>query len=292
MKSTIKTRSCLLLIIVMFSLPQGELSAQDEQHRLVLRTHESALVSAFPLALWINARFYRPDSNYHEHLRGWKNPVDETARKILHDRLFQDHEQVPQKISDYLLRAIVVYPLLYFPRKSQPTYEFHDQPLSSFDDAKFFFSYVEAQGLTLLVTQVAKIVFDRHRPWLAYENVSAPMYVDAPRETANVSFFSGHTSAVFAAASFHHRMIQRFQGGGLHNAEVWGPYLAATLVGLARISADKHYLTDVITGAIIGTLVARWVVDLSDYTISDGGGPSLQRLGRQAIPIVSFNITL
>ena len=240
---------------------------QNQRHELTLSRYESALVSGFPFAFWVEEKYHRPDPDHLKRDRGWKNPVDQAARSLLHDRVFQNKEKLPQKISDVLRTAITIYPLLYFPRQNEPRYEFHSQPFSAFDDAAFFFSYAESQAINLLATSLVKVATRRHRPWVSYRNFDSPFYEHADRENANQSFFSGHTSAVFASASFHHRMLQRFRGNGFGDAEVWGVYLAAAVTGLMRISADKHYLTDVVTGAVVGTLVGRWVVDISDYEI-------------------------
>ena len=137
----------------------------------------------------------------------------------------------------------------------------------------------------MLATSLVKVAARRHRPWLSYRNFDSPFYRQGDRENANQSFFSGHTSAAFAAASFHHRMLQRFRGKDFGDAEVWGVYLAAAVTGLMRISADKHYFTDVVTGAAVGTLTAKWVVDISDYKIVHDGVPA-----PATIPILYFAI--
>lgn len=60
----------------------------------------------------------------------------------------------------------------------------------------------------------------------------------------NHSFPSGHTAAAFTGASF----IQQRYG-----MEYGIPaYIAATLVGVSRITSDNHYLQDVVAGAAIG----------------------------------------
>lgn len=251
----------------MFGIAE-RVSAQSAEHRLRLNEFESALVSGIPITLWLGETLYRPDSAYREHDRGWKNPLDAAAREVFHNRFFQNREKLPAAISDHLRNAVILYPLLFFPRKNEPRYEFH-QPFAMFDDARFLVSYLEAQSATLLATHIAKYLANRQRPWVAYRNFSSPHYRDGQPERANVSFFSGHASVAFTAASFHHRMLTRFQGKSFRDGEVWGVYLAATLVGVMRISADKHYFTDVLTGAAVGTLLARWVVDLSDYEVID-----------------------
>lgn len=68
---------------------------------------------------------------------------------------------------------------------------------------------------------------------------------ERPDHSDNKSFPSGHTSASFQGAAFIH---QRY---GIQYAIP--AYLGATFVGYSRIYADKHDLTDVIVGAVIGS---------------------------------------
>jgi hypothetical protein len=73
------------------------------------------------------------------------------------------------------------------------------------------------------------------------------------------SFPSGHTTAAFAAASVLTSELQRSHPGA---ARVAGPLLygGATVVGLSRLYNDKHWTSDVVMGAAVGTLVGRRVV--------------------------------
>ncbi len=62
---------------------------------------------------------------------------------------------------------------------------------------------------------------------------------------AGYSFPSGHTSVAFSGASFIHRRYG-FKKAGI-------AYLSAAFVGWSRIQANKHYPSDVVAGAILGT---------------------------------------
>ena len=71
----------------------------------------------------------------------------------------------------------------------------------------------------------------------------------------NSSFPSGHTTVAFAAATVFameykdHPLIPIIS------------YSAATLIGLSRITENKHWITDVVAGAALGYLTGRQVVN-------------------------------
>ena len=74
---------------------------------------------------------------------------------------------------------------------------------------------------------------------------------ERPDESNDRSFPSGHTSSSFAAAATLHKR---------HGWEVGVPaHIVATFVGIARVKADKHYVHDVIAGAVIGE-AAGWLL--------------------------------
>ncbi len=133
----------------------------------------------------------------------------------------------------------------------------------------------EALALTLGIQQVVANSVSRERPYgrtcgtseLA-ENNDDCEDVDRYR-----SFFSGHASLSFTAATAtctHHAYLPLQSG----HAE-WVPCVAglafAGVTGFARMGADMHYATDVLTGAAVGSLVG-WFVPWLHYTT--GYGPA------------------
>lgn len=78
---------------------------------------------------------------------------------------------------------------------------------------------------------------------------------DAEGNTINSSFPSGHTTVAFAAATV---FAMEYKDKPLVPIL---SYTAATLIGLSRITENKHWLTDIVAGAAIGFLTGQQVVN-------------------------------
>lgn len=101
--------------------------------------------------------------------------------------------------------------------------------------------------LGLLVTNLTlKPLVERARPWLDW-----PIIPLVTEKDPN-SFPSGHTCAAFAAAMIWVRTLPRRSGRIIAAA-------AAVLMGLSRLYVGVHYPSDVLAGAVIGSLCA-WIV--------------------------------
>ncbi|MDR1527768.1 MAG: phosphatase PAP2 family protein [Dysgonamonadaceae bacterium] len=77
---------------------------------------------------------------------------------------------------------------------------------------------------------------------------------ERPDYSNRQSFPSGHTSTAFVAAEFLHQEYK--------DQSVWisiGGYSMASLIGVARVYNNRHWVSDVITGAGIGILSTKIV---------------------------------
>ncbi len=112
---------------------------------------------------------------------------------------------------------------------------------------------VEAVSLSIDLNQLVKFTVGRRRPFVNYQNQDVLKRDPAPADF-NASFYSGHTNMAFAivAATGTVATLRDYRGAPW----IWGigmPVAAAT--GYFRIAADRHYLTDVLTGALLGSAV-------------------------------------
>ena len=111
---------------------------------------------------------------------------------------------------------------------------------------------VEAVAIAADLNQLVKFAVGRERPFVHFGNYADP---DRPADADdNLSFYSGHTSMAFsfAAAAGTVANLRGYKSAPW----VWGVGTAlASGVAYFRVAADRHYLTDVLTGAVIGAAV-------------------------------------
>lgn len=106
------------------------------------------------------------------------------------------------------------------------------------------FTILFCLGLCFLVNNIAiKNIVNRARPYETLEGLR--VLVSLPGDS---SFPSGHSCASFAGA---YAVTRCFKKGG------W-IYILAALIALSRIYVGVHYPTDVLAGAIVGTVVAAF----------------------------------
>ena len=146
--------------------------------------------------------------------------------------------------------------------------------LAAFGAYGFFFKNEKMKTTTLIATQayitasavesVAKLISGRTRPSY-YTNGSEPepRFLGPFAKTAAISsnrnlyssFPSGHTTVAFAAATV---FALEYKDKPIVPVIA---YSAASLIGLSRITENKHWITDVFVGAALGYLSGKQVVN-------------------------------
>ncbi len=151
-------------------------------------------------------------------------------------------------------------------------FQYEIYSLAAFETYGLIFKNTKVKTTTLLATQavvtgllvesVIKTLTGRTRPNFYGEGIEAQPTFKGPfanlsktanGKRSNSSFPSGHTTAAFAAATvfaveFKNRPVIPIVA-----------YTIASLVGVSRITENKHWATDVFTGAALGYLTGRQV---------------------------------
>lgn len=106
---------------------------------------------------------------------------------------------------------------------------------------------LDSMLVTLAITEALKVGIARERPAFYFGEGERTSSGEGP----NKSFPSGHTSFAFAAATSAATLsFLRDYDSAPYIAAAGGTLAVST--GLFRIFADKHWATDVITGAVLG----------------------------------------
>jgi len=194
-----------------------------------------------------------------------RNPFDETFRDAF--RLSSPGQRrTAANVSDVLVAALWLYEAVVDP--FIVAWAVHGQSATG---AQMFLIDAEVQTITAALQGVVAAIVGRERP-LSRD-------CDDPAETLgresgvcsgndrHRSFFSGHTSQAFAAAGaqcMHHLHLPLY-GSLTPFVPCAASFAVAAMAGGLRIMADRHYMSDVLTGATVGTLVGVLVPWLLHY---------------------------
>ncbi len=145
--------------------------------------------------------------------------------------------------------------------------------------------------VTAGVTYVTKVMVGRKRPYAYNTDLSLEeRHRIAEKEGADafLSFFSGHSSAAFAAAAFTSTVFEDSNGQSGWSRAVWGTTMSlAAFTAVARVKAGVHYPSDVLVGALVGTAIGHLVPAFHrrDKDVGPGGTSSRPLFLGLSIPV-------
>jgi membrane-associated phospholipid phosphatase len=209
-----------------------------------------------------------------------QNSFDEWGRRTFGAATYEA-SRTAQDVSDVLLSLNVAYPLLvdalivsYWYRRSPEV------------ATQIGLISLEAMAVGSMLQGPTAAFASRERPYGRECGKSIPANLDDCESRDRYrSYFSGHTTIAFASATVtcsHHARHDLF-GDELADGIACGAAVtSAATVGAMRIAGNKHYITDVATGAAVGTLSGLAVPWLLHY------GP----LARVATPVANSSIRL
>ena len=111
--------------------------------------------------------------------------------------------------------------------------------------------WAETFLINAALTGLTKSLAHRTRPYAYNPNVAA---AEKMKRDTRLSFFSGHTSSAAATSIFTAQIFADLYPNSRWKPLVWtGAAVLPLATGLMRYRAGKHFPTDILVGAIVGT---------------------------------------
>lgn len=173
------------------------------------------------------------------------------------DRNFMFEENLDFKLaSDITVYTSLALPIIYS--------FFTDFTKEEF--VNYNFKYAQLQLINAGITMWTKNLVTRYRPYTYDNNLEMK---DRRKSDGRNSFFSGHTTMAFGAATYLAYSYELTNNSRLNKNLVWGGTLVlASSTGLFRILAGRHFLSDVLIGAVVGSGLGILIVENSMKNIS------------------------
>ena len=113
--------------------------------------------------------------------------------------------------------------------------------------------YAETLLISNGIKELTKLAVNRSRPYMYYDAATYPKDDVEEGDWAN-SFPSGHSTMAFASATFtSYTFWNYFPDSPWKIPVTAGCYTMAAGVAVLRLSSGNHFMTDVLTGALIGS---------------------------------------
>jgi membrane-associated phospholipid phosphatase len=220
-------RVYIFCILILFSIA-GNTSNKESVYKI------NPLVDGLLIgvtSLGVSGAYYDSDALIHTRCPCDVNEINSFDRPVV-----GNHDENLDRLSDVTVAAAVAIPVIADGMDLGLTKEFGEDALV----------YIESLTINATLVTLAKYQVQRPLP-LTYEG--EPSLINSPRGYR--SFYSGHTSTTFAA------LTSAAYTYNLRNGPHLWPWITTGLVGTSvayeRIQAGKHFYTDVIVGAAVGT---------------------------------------
>jgi membrane-associated phospholipid phosphatase len=178
--------------------------------------------------------------------------------------------------SDILLITSIASPLLLFSSSAVR------------DDAGTYLTMCLQNIITTYsVSHLPKAMIRRYRPYSYNDEIDDEI---RSRPGATLSFFSAHTSVSFASAVFLSTTFNKYNPDSNLTPYIWGTtLLIASAVGYLRYASGDHFPTDIIAGAIVGSVIGFLIPLIHE---SENEKQLVAPAGNPYNNLISFNIKL
>lgn len=144
-------------------------------------------------------------------------------------------------------------------------YSLYRGDVDAHDFGAFSLMFVEAFALQSALNQIVRSTQLWPRPFMYAKSGEGREKAKSARGEAYGSFYSGHSSSAFTVAIFTGKWFSDVYPNSKYKNLVWATSLSlAAIVAALRVVAGKHYITDVVVGALVGTGVSFGVLKMHE----------------------------
>lgn len=137
--------------------------------------------------------------------------------------------------------------------------------------------YGEALLATSAITYLIKKIVKRPRPFNYYKNTPQSQLESFDSQ---LSFFSGHSSLSFSSAVFNSIIFEKYNPNSDYKNLVWAISLtSAATTATLRVLAGKHYFSDIVVGAVVGSLISYYITEIHEAVPVNGEPMSIPLIG-------------
>jgi hypothetical protein len=148
--------------------------------------------------------------------------------------------------SDILVGSCIIFPTTLLSQK-----------LIREDWQTFSMMYLQTLMFSNFIPMVSKGRVQRIRPYVYNEDAPLEKKMDT---NAKLSFYSGHTTNAFASSVFFSTTYSHYYPNSRWKPYIWTASLGlATVVGYLRFEAGKHFPSDILLGALVGSVIGYFV---------------------------------
>ena len=149
-------------------------------------------------------------------------------------------------------------------------YDWHNGSLNGSDVGTQFVMLAQVLALESGINLAVRSVALWPRPLVFHSPLDSSLLT----KDVGGSFYSGHASGAFAVAVFTGIWYDHTHPGSEYAPWVWaGALTLATSISALRVAAGKHYPTDVMVGAAVGSL-AGWAIPKLHEQSAKSGAPA------------------
>jgi membrane-associated phospholipid phosphatase len=116
--------------------------------------------------------------------------------------------------------------------------------------------YTETLAVDLALVQMAKYIVQRPRPYTYSKDPDVRGYARRQGDDAYMSFYSSHAAIAFGAATSGAYLLSASGASQTVRDVAWATgFGTAAMTALLRVRAGKHFFSDVVVGALMGTAI-------------------------------------